>query len=51
MMRRKRMLVDLDQEIHDHIATATQTIGVIAHRQCRLIWLILHDPGISARGE
>lgn len=20
-----------------------QTIGVIAHRQCRLIWLILHE--------
>jgi hypothetical protein len=42
-----------------------QAIGVIAHRQCRLIWLILHqgpvtkngaqqspnDPGINARGE
>jgi len=42
-----------------------QAIGVIAHRQCRLLWLILHqgaryeergpavsnNPGISAPGE
>jgi hypothetical protein len=36
-----------------------QTIGVIAHRQCRLIWLILHEgvryeergPGLSKRSK